>query len=396
MIIRYSSYMKKLIYFFSITLLFCISLNEGNVFARAQADSRYLETRYETGISTSFSLLGMSDEDLEQRLRDIKSLGVTWVRVDFSWASVQPDNSSEYEWKGYDRIVKVAGDHQLKILAILGYTPTWASEPRCKALVRSTKKAQRCNPRSSVEFGNFARAAAERYYDKSVRGWEIWNEPNLNSYWKTATPNNTLAVDPAAYANMANAAAYQIRQVTDAVITTGGLSPLFEPKPSVGMRQSDYLAQLLPLLDYRLFDAIGMHPYSWPVLPSRAEAFNAFYTVDQGPAEYNLRTIMDEAGWGNKQIWGTEYGASTRGTRLHAMGSARPDHVTEDMQAQIIKQGIEHWYDKKNVGPLFIHSDSDQWLHPHKNEAGFGLRRSDGTKKPAYDALKNATPRIKE
>lgn len=396
MIIRYSEPMKKITYIFSVILCLWSLVSGSDVFARTQADSRYLETRYETGISTSFSLLGMSDEDLDQRLRDIKSLGTTWIRVDFSWATIQPDSSSEYEWRGYDRIVEAAGAHELKVLALLGYTPEWARDSRCKALVRSEKRAQRCSPRSSVEFSNFAHEVAFRYQDKSVRGWEIWNEPNLNSYWKTATSSNTITVDPAAYANMANAAARQIRQVTDAVIITGGLSPLFEPKPSVGMRQSDYLAQLLPLLDYRLFDAIGIHPYSWPILPNRNEVFNAFYTVDNGPLQYNLRAIMNEAGWGNKQIWGTEYGASTRGARLHAHGRARADHVTEDTQAQIVKQGIEHWYDKQNVGPLFIHSDSDQWLHPHKNERGFGLRRSDGTKKPAYDALKEATKHIND
>lgn len=396
MIIRYTYPMKKTIYIFCAVLCLSTFLEAGNAFARSQADSRYVETRYETGVSTSFSLLGMSDEDLDRRLRDIKSLGVTWVRVDFSWATIQPHSASEYQWKGHDRIVEAAGTHGLKILALLGYTPSWAREPHCKALTRSEKRAQRCSPRSSVEFGTFAREAAQRYHDKNVRGWEIWNEPNLSSYWRTAKPDNTISVDPAAYANMANSAASQIRQVTDAVIITGGLSPLFEPRHSVGMRQSDYLSQLLPLLDYRLFDAIAIHPYSWPLLPSRTEVFNAFYTVDNGPAHYNLRTIMEETGWGNKQIWGTEYGASTRGMQLHTNGRARADHVTEQTQAQIVEQGIEHWYAKKNVGPLFIHSDSDQWLHPHKNEAGFGLRRSNGTKKPAYDALKEATARIKE
>lgn len=386
--------MKKIMYFFSIAL--CLWALLGAEVVHSKTTSRYLETRYETGISTSFTLLGMRDEDLEHRLRDIKSLGATWIRVDFSWATIQPSGPSEYKWRGYDRLVQAANNHELKILALIGYTPAWAREPRCKALIRNEKRAQRCSPRSSVEFGNFAQAAAQRYHNKNVRGWEIWNEPNLNSYWKTARPDNSTYVDPAAYANMANAAAHQIRQLTDAVIVTGGLSPLFEPSRSTGMRQSDYLAQLLPLLDYKLFDAIAIHPYSWPILPSRTEVFNAFYTVDNGPPQYNLRTIMNEAGWGDKQIWGTEYGASTRGARLQNSKRARADHVTEETQAQIVTQGIEQWYEKRNVGPLFIHSDSDQWLHPHKNEGGFGLRRNNGTEKPAYDALKKATQQIRE
>ncbi|HKX73059.1 MAG TPA: hypothetical protein VJM32_03535 [Candidatus Saccharimonadales bacterium] len=74
----------------------------------------------------------------------------------------------------------------------------------------------------------------------------------------------------------------------------------------------------------------------------------------------------------------------------------RPDHVTEASQAQIIAQGIDEWYDKPNVGPLFVHSDSDQWLpHRKNNVSGFGLRRKDGTEKPAYHAFVAATKRIR-
>jgi len=353
-------------------------------------------TRYETGISTSATLLWMNDADLNARLSDIKDLGTTWIRVDFSWADIQSDNSQEYHWDMYDRVVRAADAHHLKILAVLDYTPKWARDPRCQALADSEESAQKCSPQSSDAFGRFAHAAAERYHQQSVRGWEIWNEPNLSAYWKTVGTSDTLSVDPLAYARVANAAAAQIRPLTDAVIITGGLSPLFEPHHTSGMRQSDYLAQLLPYLKPDLFDGIGIHPYSWPALPSKAASYNAFYTVDNGPSDYNLRTIMGAAGWGDKEIWGTEYGASTKGIRstIHPTKWDRPDHVTEDAQALIVAQGIADWYTKPNVGPLIIHSDSDQWLPRHKNEDGFGLRRSDGTEKPAYDALKAAAQRL--
>lgn len=390
--------MKKIKYIFCALLCLWGAWRLGDASAEATT-SRYTETRYETGISTSFSLLGMSNEDLEHRLRDIKSLGATWVRVDFSWNTIQPDSPADYQWRGYDRLVEMADKYQLKILALLGYTPAWAREPRCKALIKSENRAQKCSPRSSKEFGDFARAAVLRYHDKSVRGWEIWNEPNLNSFWTTIQPDNTIFVDVAAYANIANAAAYQIRQYTDAAIITGGLSPLFEPSRSTGIRQGEYLAELLPLLDHKLFDGIGIHPYTWPILPSHTEVYNAFYTIDSGPPKYNLRTIMSEAGWGAKQIWATEFGASTKGIRLHPHGYTRPDHVTEDMQAKIVTEGTDQWYNKSNVGPLLVHSDSDEWLHSHKtrkNEGGFGLRRSNGTEKPAYDAFKKAAERMRD
>lgn len=355
-------------------------------------------TRFEVGISTSASLLNMDQHKLNTRLADMHDLGAKWVRVDFSWPIIQPDSPDHYKWKQYDAIVEAAGNHDIKVLAVLAYTPEWAQEPRCARLVITKAAGKKCNPKSVDDFARFARAAAIRYKNTNLRGWEIWNEPNLSSYWKTTQANGyAVHFDPQAYAKFANAAAEQIRlHDPDGVIVTGGLAPMFEPKYPKGMRQSDYLAQLLPLLHRDWFDAVGIHPYSWPVLPEKPEIYNAFYTVDNGNLQYNLRVILSSAGWGDKELWGTEYGASTKGLRKMGIPLAlgRPDHVTEDSQAQIVEQGIASWYKKANVGPLFVHSDSDQWLISRRNEAGFGLRRSDGSKKPSYDAFWRSARRV--
>ncbi|HSX01967.1 MAG TPA: family 1 glycosylhydrolase [Candidatus Saccharimonadia bacterium] len=357
-------------------------------------------TRQEAGITTSATLLHMSSSDLHSRLSDIKRLGATWIRIDVSWPAIQPDGPGSYSWDAYDHVVHEATAQHLKILAVLAYTPAWAQTPQCAAQAGSASSAQKCAPRSAQEFGHFAAMVSARYRHQAVRGWEIWNEPNLTAYWKSVQRNSQIAVDPQAYAQIANAAAQQIRQHDpDSVIVTGGLAPLFEPHHATGLRQSDYLAQLLPHLNRDLFDGVSIHPYSWPVLPSRAAVYNAFYTVDHGRPRYNLRTIMQRAGWGSKQIWGTEFGASTKGVRAMARPTrfVRPDHVTESTQAQIVQQGVDDWYKKSNVGPLFVYSDSDKWLSSRKpNEDGFGLKRSNGTNKPAYDAYQMAVKQLKQ
>ncbi len=345
----------------------------------------------EAGIATGASLLAMSDAQLKSRLQDIRGMGATWIRVDFHWAQIQPRNYHEYKWGPYDRLATAARKSNLKILGTLGYTPKWARNVRCAALVKTEVDGQKCSPRSTEEFGRFARAAVIRYKKHGLHTWEIWNEPNLTGYWKTARPDNTLFVDPEAYARTANAAAREIRHHdSQAKIITGGMAPLAEPKFPVGMRQSDFLARLLPHLEPHLFDAIAIHPYTWPKLPTVAAEYNAFYTVDSGRPDYALRTVMQRNGWANKKIWATEFGASTKGLRIEGtpLRLGRPDHVTENKQAQIIQQGVDGWFKKANVGPIFVHADSDQWLQTRKNEGGFGLRRQDGTKKPSYDAFK--------
>jgi len=355
-------------------------------------------TRYETGISTSGTLLWMNDRDLDNRLTSIRNLGATWIRVDFNWPAIQPDSANTYHWKPFDRLVRVAGIHHLKVLAVMSYTPKWAQDPKCAKLVITRAAGEKCNAKSPDLFGRFARAAAIRYKGTSLRAWEIWNEPNLSAYWKTVQADGkAVHSDPIAYARFANAAAIQIRHnYPQSIILTGGLSPLYEPKYPKGMRQSDFLAAILPHLRYDVFDGIGIHPYSWPALPTTPAPYNAFYTVDQGNPQFNLKAIATKAGWGKKQLWATEYGASTKGLRSVGtpLSIGRPDHVTEDIQAQIVKQGMDAWYAKPNVGPLFIHSDSDKWLPASRNLDGFGLQRSDGSKKPAYSAYAQASARL--
>lgn len=354
-------------------------------------------TRYEVDIATSGSLVGMDRKELVKRLQDIKAMGVTWLRVDFNWPAIQPKGPHHYQWGPYDYLVNQSLAQRLKILVVLNNTPAWAQDPQCRALAASDRTAQKCNPRNSQEFGAFAGAVAKRYKGKNLRGWEIWNEPNLTGHWRSVRTDRRVTVDPTKYAAIANTAAAQIRKHNaDCVILSGGLAPMFEPSPMRGMRQSDYLAKLLPQLKSELFTGVAVHPYSWPALPSKRAVYNAFYTVDNDKPKYNLRAVMQAAGWGNKEIWGTEYGASTSGQRgaNHPIKLGRPDHVTEDAQAKIVSDGIRQWYKKKNVGPLFVHSDSDKWLANRKNEKGFGLRRSNGVKKPAYYAFEGAVKEI--
>jgi hypothetical protein len=329
----------------------------------------------------------MKDKDLDSRLTDMERMGVTWLRVDFSWPAIQPHDRNVYHWKMYDRLVRVAGVHNLKILAVLGYTPAWAQEPRCAQRVITAAAGTKCRPADFNMFGRFARAAAIRYKGKSVRAWEIWNEPNLSAYWKAAQGRSAVLTDSAAYAALANTAALQIsKNNPDTLIITGGLAPMFHPAYPKGISQGDFLRQILCILKPSLFDGIGIHPYSWPALPNKAAIYNAFYTVNHGPPSYNLRTIMAKAGWGDKQLWGTEFGASTQGVSRVVVPTltSRPDHVTETLQAQIVAAGVKEWYAIPNVGPLFVHADSDKWLPQKKNEGGFGLRRKDNSQKPSY------------
>lgn len=60
----------------------------------------------------------------------------------------------------------------LAILAILAYTPAWATDgPELSGV-----------PRDVGAWTRFCAAAATRYRD-TIRAWELWNEPNLDRFW---------------------------------------------------------------------------------------------------------------------------------------------------------------------------------------------------------------------
>lgn len=356
------------------------------------------------GISTGTSLLWLDDATLNQRLNDIQSLGATWVRIDFNWSEVQRSGYDTFNWQGYDRVVTAVTEHKLKVLGTLVYVPAWARSKNCSVASEQNlheRVGRACSPRNPNEFGRFARAAAMRFQPHGIYVWEIWNEPNMAAYFLSYRHTAEPSIDPGIYAAIANTAAREIKSADPgAFVITGGLAPSFESSKK-GMNQAIYLRRLLPLLNKNLFDAVGVHPYSWPKLPSSAVVYNAFLTVDGGRPQYNLRHIMTKAGWEDKQLWATEFGAPTRGKRLFAVhsqhGLLRQDHVSEQAQAEIIAQGIRLWSKKYNTGPIFVHSDSDSWLigHSESNNTSFGLRRQDGTQKPGYAAYKSAVSSVK-
>jgi hypothetical protein len=331
---------------------------------------------------------------LDSRLANIRQLGATWIRVDFTWVVIQPKHTQKFEFYFHDKVVRAAQRAGLKVMGVLAYTPKWARTPQCIALAGPSPSAQqKCAPGSTREFARFAATTAKRYRGGKVQAWEVWNEPNLISGWRDVNKKGELEVNPISYARFAMHTADAIRKVDPAVaIVTGGMAPMFEAAPSRGMRQSDFLRGMLPYLTPGKITAIGMHPYTWPATPRDVADWNAFYTVDQGRPAYNLHSILTAAGRNDLRIWATEYGASTIGrTPINPDPAAhvRPDHVSEDLQAQIVREGVEDWYGKPNVGPLFMYADSDKYLPKRHNEGGFGLRHEDDSPKPAYTALRD-------
>ena len=108
---------------------------------------------------------------LVSQLDRVERAGIGWVRIDFIWAAIQPQRGV-YEWQHYDALVAAAQQRGLSILAIVAYTPGWATDGAEISGV----------PRDVEDWKAFCRKAAARYRGK-IAAWELWNEPNLTKFW---------------------------------------------------------------------------------------------------------------------------------------------------------------------------------------------------------------------
>jgi hypothetical protein len=105
--------------------------------------------------------------------------------------------------------------------------------------------------------------------------------------------------------------------------------------------------------------------------------------------------VLASCGASDKKIWLTEYGAPTNGPGAGATVTnynlnASPDHVDEALQAQMATDSVALATASPVVGALFWYSYQDLGTDPSTTENFYGLRRFDGSPKPAYSAFQTA------
>ncbi len=334
---------------------------------------------YRYGIAMGETLSDLNRAELEKRLDDVVRLGAGWIRADLSWSSIQWRDRDTYHWDAYDRIVEEAHERGIRVLPILTYTPKWARPSDCTY-------TDKCGPRNPDEFARFVSVAASRYAPMGVHAWEIWNEPNMGLFW---APH----ADPERYTDLLKAAHDAIKAVdSDAVVVSGGLAPV--ATRGANMTAREFLEGMYVHGAKDHFDALGFHPYTYPVLPTDYNDQNAWSQMEE--TEWSLRGIMKYNGDGAKDIWLTEYGAPTGGPGSEADDNdfnrwRVPDHVTEGYQAELLEEVVREARTYSFVGPLFWYSYQDLGTSEGDRENHFGLRRFDGSIKPAYNSLKSLT-----
>jgi hypothetical protein len=283
------------------------------------------------------------------------SIGLRWVRIDASWASVQAGGSSSFAWSWLDQEVSAVTGAGMHVDLIIDMTPSWAQTPG--------GNSPWTQPASASAFGTFAGEVAARYGPMGVSAYEIWNEENYQGFF-LPTPN------PAFYTTMLQDSYAAIKAVQPtATVISGGLG--VAATDGTDYSAVDFLTDMYADGVKGSFDVLGYHAYSYPALPNTYEPWSGWSLMDQTAP--SIRSVMTANGDADKQIWITEVGAP----------SAGPNGVGTTAQAEELTQAVQDAQSTPWIGALFVYTYQDATTDPDY----FGLLNADGSQKPAWAAL---------
>jgi hypothetical protein len=341
----------------------------GTTFAKSSHGLSY-------GIAAGGSLTNLDENDLNNYMKETVATGAKWIRFDIDWSQIQPVSAKSYNWGPTDRVVSAAQARGLKVLGLISYSPKWA---RTKSCVNTPD----CPPNDSVQFAYFALTAAKRYTPKGVNDWEIWNEPNSDQFWQSG-------VNPAQYVTLLKASYSAIKGYDpSSTVVSGGLAAVGDD--SQNMSPLTFVKSTYENGAAGYFDAIAIHPYSFPALPDYPAAWNRWQQLAP------IHDVMLANGDKNKKIWITEFGSPTNGPGAAYSAnqinnfSYPEDYMTEAAQQEELANALSLYSSYSAwTGPFFYYTLRDTSSNTSSPEGFYGLLHINGSKKPAYDIWQQA------
>lgn len=309
----------------------------------------------------------------------IRDAGFGWVRQWVSWADHEPERGN-LRFGELDPIVDACLRNRIKPILVVVRGPAWAS--------RDGKHGMPANP---DDLARFVRALAARYKGK-VAAYEIWNEQNLSS-------ETGGKVDPVQYVALLRAVFPIIKQADPkAAVLFGGLTPTGVNDPNAAVDDVVYLEQCYGVNGgeiRRYFDILGAHAGSnlnppealWPDQPGPGPQWRDHPSFYFRRVE-GLRAVMEKNSDGNKQIWLTEFGWTTKNA---AKGYEYGEFITEELQAQYLVRAFQMAAEKYPwMGVMCLWNlNYSTIVQPNDEKYPWSVINPDFSPRPAYTALKN-------
>lgn len=115
---------------------------------------------------------GRSDPNVfanaERTAKIMKDAGMYWARLELWWGVVEPEQG-KFDWSFPDKVAKLYRDQGMNGMCILCYSSAWAHKPPADDAERA-------------RYANYVYEMVNRYKD-TFHVWEIWNEPNIPTFW---------------------------------------------------------------------------------------------------------------------------------------------------------------------------------------------------------------------
>ncbi len=286
-------------------------------------------------------------------VQKMKEAGIDWIRIDILWSDVEPVQG-RWDFTKYDRLVDLLHGNGIRVLAMLHYNAAWAGEWN--------------TPPDPEAFTRYAATVVNRYRGR-IRHWEIWNEPNMDIYWK---PQDGMR----GYAALMQKVYPAIkREDPRARVLIGGLTMV--PEKSL----EDF---------YRnggagTFDIANLHPFVDPLDRNAIQVLKG--KVDR------FRAVLDKHGDGAKPIWITEIGCPGVPDPAASPAWWMGRNPLEAEQAEWVTRLYGEPLGWPGVEKIFWAFFRDTPDHFHVGTDFFGLVRSDFSEKPSFAAYRDAVRR---
>ena len=112
--------------------------------------------------------------------------GIQWDRASIDWSDIQTEKDGAFDWSFTDQMVKMYADRPISGYCLLMGRGKWMpAEPHTEE--------------ERAQFAAYVYAVVNRY-KSTFKVWEIWNEPNIPSFWKVPSSEDYTLLLKAAYA----------------------------------------------------------------------------------------------------------------------------------------------------------------------------------------------------
>ncbi|KAF2857827.1 glycoside hydrolase family 39 protein [Piedraia hortae CBS 480.64] len=314
---------------------------------------------------------------IEEDLKLADDIGATWQRIPAWWKQIQAGGKDSFDWTGFDLTMQAAHNHGKNILVLLTSTPDFAKP----AGAPYGDEGMYYPPTDNNYFATFATRVAQHCLEKgwNVKDFEIWNEPNMQRFWQTG-------VNPTEYGNLLAAGANALWSIDESYnVVSAGLATIYNdtPKPNETWRPQEFLNGLYAGGFKDKFASLGFHAYPVHDPSSSTSPWEGWEMMRE------TRKIMEDNGDSYKFVWVTEFGTTTDYYQYpeDQSGLLRD----ENWQARTYQSGAEEYAKTPWLGPLFAYEvhdsqDKDGKVDPENH---YGLRRVDGSDKPAVQVIKD-------